>query len=274
MDLEKFLAVSLLIQFGVAVWVTSGARQNNPIPGNIYLFFLAVGFLTFTIGLLNAIVLKVSWVAAGLSGLVGAYAMSKKPPKLFEFLLKTYSLAFIAALAVVAVALWVTAKQPKEQATESFRSLSILCVVLNDLGTLAFAAVMPDRNALLRFFAAFAVPGLGHALMGKPKKGAFFFISIVAIYLTGLMLTSFRMVGREDNPFYWYGQFFSGFTTAVGMLLPPGKAHLPEGWSYTHFDPGLLYVCAAGLLNYVVALNVFEFKTPPPPEPPKEEAKP
>jgi hypothetical protein len=69
------------------------------------------------------------------------------------------------------------------------------------------------------------------------------------------------MVGRDDNPFYWYGQFFSGFTAVTALLLPDGKAHLPEGWSYTHFDPGLLYVCAAGLLNYVVALNVFEFKS-------------
>jgi hypothetical protein len=269
MDLEKYLAVSLLMHLGVAVWVTSGERQTKPVVGNVFLFFVTFCFVAFVMNILNVWSGRMfRYLVAALAALIIGFVTTKKPKNHLEFMLQSFAIGPAAGLIVLFVLMMANAS------VDVFKNAMLVCATLNNLAVVVFLAALPDRASLGRFLAAFAIPGLGHVLMGKTKKGLFFFGAIVAIYLTGLAITSFRMVGREDNPFYWYGQFFSGFTTVVGLLLPSGKAHLPEGWSYTHFDPGLLYVCAAGLLNYVVALNVFQFKDPPKEEPPKAEGAP
>lgn len=264
MDLEKYLAVSVLLQLGVAVWATSGERQSKPIIGNVFLFLLTFGFAAFIINILNAWSGRmIRYAVAALAGLIIALVTTKKPKDHFDFMMRSFAVGPASGLIVLFILMMANVS------AAVYQNAMLVCATLNNLAIVVFLAALPDRAALGRFLAAFSVPGLGHLLMGKPKKALFFFASIAAIYVTGLAITSFRMVGREDNPFYWYGQFFSGFSAVVALLLPDGKAHLPEGWSYTHFDPGLLYVCAAGLLNYVVALNVFQFKEPPKEEPPK-----
>jgi hypothetical protein len=194
--------------------------------------------------------------------------MTRKPRSLFDELYRSYTIGAVAGLAVVAAMFLAAKGQRQEWFISTLKNSYVLTAAINTFSIVAFLAALPGRFELFRFLAAYAVPGLGHWLMGRRRKAVFFFASIVAIYVTGLALTSFRMVGREDNPFYWYGQFFSGFAAVAAALLPSGKAHLPEGWAYTHFDPGLLYVCAAALLNYVVSLNVFDKHEEPAPAPP------
>lgn len=124
--------------------------------------------------------------------------------------------------------------------------------------TLGLWIGLPDRMIPARFVAAWAVPGLGHWMIGKAAKALFFLLSIGSLYVVGLYMTSFRSVAYEDMPYYYYGHLFSGFSSLIGWLLSGEKARLPEGWDYTHFDPAMLYVCAPALLNYIVALNVLE----------------
>lgn len=117
---------------------------------------------------------------------------------------------------------------------------------------------------------AWLVPGAGHAFLGRWKKGLLFFALLIGTYLAGLWICGWRMVSFDDNPWYYVGQFGSGLTTLVGQVLEGEKAYpvdsLPSSW----FDPGLLYVCIAGLLNLVITLNVPSVleKQPAPPEPP------
>lgn len=123
------------------------------------------------------------------------------------------------------------------------------------------------RRQGLAFLAAWLVPGLGHVLVGKPKKALFFALALGATYVFGLWLSGWRAVSFADNPFYHVGQYGSGLTSLLGVLLGDPKAFprddMPKSW----FDPGLLYVCAAGLLNLVVTLNILDIRPPAPRDP-------
>ncbi len=110
------------------------------------------------------------------------------------------------------------------------------------------------------FLAAWLVPGAGHALLGKWKKGLFFFGILGATYLLGMWIAGFRAVSFDDNPFYYVGQYGSGLAMLLARTVSPEKAYPRPGLPISWFDPGLLYVCVVGLLNVVVALNVLEVK--------------
>lgn len=109
---------------------------------------------------------------------------------------------------------------------------------------------------------AWLVPGAGHVLLGKWRKGLFFFSILGATYLFGLWIAGFRPVSWDDNPFYYVGQWGSGATFLLSRVMSVQKAFPREDLPPSWFDPGLLYVCAVGLLNLVVMLNVLEVKLP------------
>ncbi|MBI2932762.1 MAG: hypothetical protein HYY16_14030 [Planctomycetes bacterium] len=114
------------------------------------------------------------------------------------------------------------------------------------------------RRRAMAFLLAWVCPGAGHALMGKWRKGLFFFAILVVTYVFGLWLSGWRTISFDDNPFYHVGQYGSGLTALLGAWLGDPKAFprddLPKSW----FDPGLLYVCVAGLLNVVIMLSVLD----------------
>ena len=131
------------------------------------------------------------------------------------------------------------------------------------LGVVAFGLAasftMIQRGEFRRaaaFWIGWLFPGLGHFLIGRWKKGLFFAAALSASYVAGLWICGWRVVTFEENPFYYVGQFGSGLTALFGALLDtdrPFRTDVPVSW----YDPGLLYVCVAGLLNLVVMLSVF-----------------
>jgi hypothetical protein len=157
--------------------------------------------------------------------------------------------------------------------------IQIVAIAAASAGLLLALLLKPgERIKSAAFLAGWLLPGAGQVLLGRWRKGLFFFSVLGLTWLAGMWLSGFRGVGWEDNPFYYLGQYGSGAGFIAGKLLSPEKAFprpdLPPSW----FDPGLLYVCVAGLLNLVVALNVFDVATlratpvPPAAEPPKEPA--
>ena len=127
-----------------------------------------------------------------------------------------------------------------------------------------------ERRRGAAFLAAWLVPGAGHALLGKWKKGLFFFAALGAAYVAGMAIAGFRPVSFDDNPFYYVGQYGSGLTLLLAKVISAEKAFPRPGLHPSWFDPGMLYVCVAGLLNAVVALNVIALRlkgaAPAPPE--------
>lgn len=124
-----------------------------------------------------------------------------------------------------------------------------------------FVLVSSRKGERIRAFAMLAgwlLPGAGHAVLGRWKKGLFFLALLSATYLFGLWITGFRPVSFDENPFYFVGQYGSGATFALAKLLGPEKSFPRAGLPVSWYDPGLLYVCVAGLLNLVVVFSLID----------------
>lgn len=124
-------------------------------------------------------------------------------------------------------------------------------------------ALMQSRGMRysLAVWLGWAVPGLGHAIVGRPLKGGVFFLMLAAVYATGLVLLSGHSISFEDHPFYYIGQYGSGLTWLLAELLGNQKPYPNSAMPVSWFDPGLLYLAAPGLLNLVIVLNLFQART-------------
>lgn len=117
-----------------------------------------------------------------------------------------------------------------------------------------------ERVKGVAFFVGWLVPGAGHVMLGKWKKGLFFFALLGTTYLFGMWIAGFRPVSYDDNPFYFVGQYGSGITLLIAKLRGAEKAIVGTRFHPSWFDPGLLYVCVVGLLNLVVMMNTLDVK--------------
>ncbi len=106
-------------------------------------------------------------------------------------------------------------------------------------------------------FLSWLVPGLGHLLLKRRLKAAVFFAGIAALLALGVLMQ---------------GKFY-GTGTLHPLLLLGFAADLGNGLFYffirflglaagdvtaVTFHYGTAYLAAAGLLNYLVALNAFD----------------
>jgi hypothetical protein len=121
-----------------------------------------------------------------------------------------------------------------------------------------------ERIKGVAFIVGWLVPGAGHVLLGKWRKGLFFFGLLGVTYLFGMWIAGFRPVSYDDNPFYFVGQYGSGITLLISKLRGAEKAIVREGIQPSWFDPGLLYVCVVGLLNLVIMMNTLDQKVEAP----------
>jgi hypothetical protein len=132
-------------------------------------------------------------------------------------------------------------------------------------------------RAAAAVWAGWAVPGLGHAILGRPGRGAALFALLAGLYGAGLVILSGHPLPLQEEPFFFYslGQLGSGVTLVAALLAkenPFVRAGLPVSW----YDPGQLYVAAAGLLNLVVVMSLYRPRLAEPPSapaPPPTEAK-
>lgn len=138
---------------------------------------------------------------------------------------------------------------------------SLLILAAMTMGAMLFEP--GNRRKALAFYAAWLAPGVGHLVLGRWGKALSLFGLHGFLLVTGLALCGWRTVGFEDNPFYYVGQFGSGLTVLLGQLLSSPKAYPIESLPPSWFDPGLLYVCVAGLLNVVVMVSVFDVRRDP-----------
>jgi len=133
-------------------------------------------------------------------------------------------------------------------------SVAALCILITGL------VKGQERRRGAAFLLGWLVPGAGHVLLGKWKKGLFLFLLLGATYLFGLWIVGFRAVSFDDNPFYYVGQYGSGATFLLARLFGAEKAYPRPEVHPSWFDPGLLYVCVVGLLNLVIMMNVMDVK--------------
>jgi len=150
--------------------------------------------------------------------------------------------------------------------TIRFRSLSFgIALFFLLLASYGVASLFKEgeRRRGAAYLIAWLFPGAGHFVMGKWAKGGFFLGLLGGLWLAGLWIVGFKSVDWDENPFYYVGQFGSGLTMLGSQVLFPAKSFPREGLHLSWYDPGLLYICCAGLLNLVVMLNLIEVKASP-----------
>ena len=116
-------------------------------------------------------------------------------------------------------------------------------------------ATVPARpHPVAALLATWLVPGLGHGMQGRWKRGAIVFALLVGLFVAGTWLSGGTNLSRERHFYYWAGQFLLGGPALLAEAVlghPPVRGELP--WA----DVGLLYACLAGLLNVLAMLDVF-----------------
>lgn len=101
------------------------------------------------------------------------------------------------------------------------------------------------------------VPGLGHYLQGKKARGIIFFSAIFSLLIMGLIMR---------GKFWVVDEFvmlkFLGFVGSIGngifyLIIKLTGLSGGDIKAVTHHY-GTLYLTAAGLLNFLIALNAFD----------------
>lgn len=109
-------------------------------------------------------------------------------------------------------------------------------------------------NLVVASLLAWLIPGAGHAFgLGMRAKGALYFVLVMGLFVTGLVVSDFHAVRLERHPIYFAAYAFAGLPTLVTMLATASR-------QVTEFLPealGTLYCATAALLNLLCVLDVW-----------------
>jgi hypothetical protein len=111
------------------------------------------------------------------------------------------------------------------------------------------------RPKPLIVLAAWAVPGLGHLLLGRRAKAAWFGLLILGTFGLGLLLGAGASVSSARYPWHMCGQIGAGLVAlAADALL--GSA--PQTATIDRLELGLVFTTVAGILNLVAVVDAYE----------------
>lgn len=114
----------------------------------------------------------------------------------------------------------------------------------------------PASNPTLTTALAFCLPGLGHWVQRRKLRGAIVFCSLMGLFVLGTVLAEGSNLSRERHFFYWAGQFLVGLP-AILTEFAIGDMRIKHTIAYA--DAGLVFGCAAGLLNVLAMVDVYGF---------------
>ncbi|MBV9303067.1 MAG: hypothetical protein JOY62_08840 [Acidobacteriaceae bacterium] len=127
------------------------------------------------------------------------------------------------------------------------------------------AAVSPsERSPYLPVALAWLIPGAGHFLLGRRWRAAIIFFSVTLMFVIGLLMRGplFKIGGADLlSRLIQFGGFLGdlacGFlyflTVWLGYAAPDIAGHNP--------DYGSKFLVAAGLLNVLAMVDVYEIAT-------------
>ena len=105
--------------------------------------------------------------------------------------------------------------------------------------------------------AAWAVPGLGHFLLGRRWRALILFAAIVAMFLLGLaMQGQYFATGSESylQTLGYYGEL------CAGLIVPGAKFFGYNGGNplFVSADYGTAFLVSAGMLNTLSILDTYD----------------
>ena len=104
---------------------------------------------------------------------------------------------------------------------------------------------------------AWLVPGLGHWMQGRRKRGLLVFLALVGLFVVGTWIAEGTNLSRERHFYYWGGQFLVGLPAILGeglsVLLGGVRLDREIPWR----EAGLVMACIGGLLNILAMIDVY-----------------
>lgn len=138
-----------------------------------------------------------------------------------------------------------------------------------EAGTKATADETSPRAPVLLLVGAWAVPGLGHWLLGRRVRAAVFAAVIVVGFVTGVLLAGELGTPKAGRPFSWlatFACFGNGILYLIRLAWLNGVAGLLQGLPYdlsgggnpsaVGFAYGNTFLYTAGLMNLLTVLDV------------------
>lgn len=116
---------------------------------------------------------------------------------------------------------------------------------------------------------AWAVPGLGHLILGKRVRAAVFFSVVLAGFITGILLDGEVGVPRGNEPFTWLSTIAcagNGVLYLIRLIWLNGVGQALSGFPFgldgggdpvsAGFAYGKTFLITAGLMNLLTVLDV------------------
>jgi hypothetical protein len=110
---------------------------------------------------------------------------------------------------------------------------------------------MDNASPALVGLAAWALPGLGHWLLGQRSRAIVLFVTIMLTYWTGIAVGGIRYtVDLPTNALWFVGELGAG-PQVVALYLATMRQELPAV-PWPDSDIAIIYAGVAGLLNMLV----------------------
>src|SRR5437879_307287 len=121
--------------------------------------------------------------------------------------------------------------------------------------------LVPVRPWVPVVLAGWIIPGAGHFLLGKNIRGALIAVSVVVMFLLGLMMRGplfHPTTGDLLTTVIYYGGFLSHVASGLLYFITVGLGYdQPDVAGHVH-DYGTKFLVAAGLLNVLAMVDAFE----------------
>jgi TM2 domain-containing membrane protein YozV len=122
----------------------------------------------------------------------------------------------------------------------------------------------PTTAWLPALAAGWIVPGAGHFLLRRPGRGVLIFVSVIAMFLLGLMMRGpfFQPQGGDLlTTLIYYGGFVSHVASGALYFIAVALGYNQPDVAGHVYDYGSKFLVGAGLLNILALVDIYEIGT-------------
>jgi hypothetical protein len=115
-------------------------------------------------------------------------------------------------------------------------------------------------NVLAVCLAAWLVPGLGHALYGKPRKAVVLLVVLTVMFACGLAFDGRLFPFGGSEPLVWLAAI-AQWGIGVPRLLAAFAGWGPGVVTAVTYEYGNSFLIVAGMLNVLAVIDVYDLGT-------------
>ena len=118
---------------------------------------------------------------------------------------------------------------------------------------------LPRANPAAIGVAAWLVPGAGHFLVGQTRKGAIFFVVLIAMFVIGLAFDGRLFPFQMSEPLVFLAAAAEWAIGVAADRSPRCSARAPATSSSITYEYGNTFLIVSGLLNALVMLDAVDY---------------